>query len=101
VPTVLPDALPAWHLYVVRIDFDRVHKTKAQIFAEMRDRGIALNLHYIPVHTQPYYEQLGFHQGSFPCSEEYYEEALTLPLYSGLTDNEQDYVVEALKKALI
>ena len=60
VPTVLPDALSSWHLYVVRIDFDRVHKTKAQIYAEMRDRGVALNLHYIPVHTQPYYEARGF-----------------------------------------
>ena len=101
VPTVLPDALPAWHLYVVRIDFDRVHKTKTQIFAEMRDRGVALNLHYIPVHTQPYYEARGFRAGDFPCSERYYEEALTLPLYSGLTDNEQDHVVEVLKKALV
>ena len=51
VPTVLPDALSSWHLYVVRIDFDRVHKTKAQIYAEMRDRGVALNLHYIPAYT--------------------------------------------------
>ena len=100
VPTVLPDALPAWHLYVVRIDFDRVHKTKTQIFAEMRDRGVALNLHYIPVHTQPYYEARGFRAGDFPAAMAYYHDALTLPLYPRMTDEDQEMVVSALRDVL-
>lgn len=66
----------------------------------MRDRGIVLNLHYIPVHTQPYYQKLGFQKGDFPVSEKYYEEAITLPLYYDLTDEQQDEVIEALKEVL-
>ena len=66
----------------------------------MKDRGIVLNLHYIPVHTQPYYQKLGFQKGDFPVSEKYYEEAITLPLYYDLTDEQQDEVIEALKEVL-
>ena len=66
----------------------------------MRDSGIVLNLHYIPVHTQPYYQKLGFQKGDFPVSEKYYEEAITLPLYYDLTDEQQDEVIEALKEVL-
>ena len=66
----------------------------------MRARGIALNLHYIPVHTQPYYEKLGFRPEDCPAAMDYYREALTLPLYPGLTDAEQDRVAEALRAVL-
>lgn len=100
-PFVLKEAQPSWHLYIVRIDFDRVHKTKQQIFAEMRDKGIALNLHYIPVHTQPYYEALGFHAEDCPAAVEYYREALTLPLYPSMTDAEQEMAARALREVLI
>ena len=100
-PFVLEEAQPSWHLYIVRIDFDRVHKTKQQIFAEMREKGIALNLHYIPVHTQPYYEALGFHAEDCPAAVEYYREALTLPLYPCMTDAEQEMVAQALREVLI
>ena len=100
-PFVLKEAQPSWHLYIVRIDFDRVRKTKKQIFAEMRARGIALNLHYIPVHTQPYYEALGFHAEDCPAAVEYYREALTLPLYPCMTDAEQEMVAQALREVLI
>lgn len=99
-PHVLEETKPSWHIYIVRVDFGRVRKTKKQIFEEMRAQGFALNLHYIPVHTQPYYKALGFRQGDFPASERYYEEALTLPLYVGLTDEEQEKAVEALEKVL-
>ena len=58
----------------------------------MKERGVVLNLHYIPVHRQPYYEKLGFRQGDFPHSEKYYEEAFTLPLYYSLANDEQDYI---------
>lgn len=100
-PFVLEEAQPSWHLYIVRIDFDRVRKTKQQIFAEMREKGVALNLHYIPVHTQPYYEALGFHAEDCPAAVEYYREALTLPLYPCMTDAEQEMVAQALREVLI
>ncbi|WP_313995325.1 UDP-4-amino-4,6-dideoxy-N-acetyl-beta-L-altrosamine transaminase [uncultured Selenomonas sp.] len=100
-PFVLEEAQPSWHLYIVRIDFDRVRKTKQEIFAEMREKGIALNLHYIPVHTQPYYEALGFHAEDCPAAVEYYREALTLPLYPSMTDAEQEMAARALREVLI
>lgn len=90
----------SWHLYIVRVDFSKINKNKKQIFAEMKDKGVCLNLHYIPVHTQPYYEKLGFKQGDFPVSEKYYEEAFTLPLYYSLTNEQQDYVIKSLKEVL-
>ena len=91
---------PSWHIYIIRADFTKVKLSKKEIFARMRDRGIVLNLHYIPVHTQPYYQKLGFQKGDFPVSEKYYEEAITLPLYYDLTDEQQDEVIEALKEVL-
>ena len=94
------DTKSSWHLYVVRVDFSKISKTKNQIFAERKEKGICLNLHYIPVHTQPYYENLGFKGGDFPNSEKYYEEAFTLPLYYSLTDEQQDHIVKSLVEVL-
>lgn len=99
-PHVLEGANPSWHLYMLRVDFSRAKLDKVQLFEEMKKRGIVLNLHYIPVHTQPYYQELGFKQGDFPQSEKYYEEIFTLPLYYGLTDEQQDDVVAALQDCL-
>ena len=99
-PHVLEGANPSWHLYMLRVDFYRAKLDKVQLFEEMKKRGIVLNLHYIPVHTQPYYQELGFKQGDFPQSEKYYEEIFTLPLYYGLTDEQQDDVVAALRDCL-
>ncbi len=99
-PKQAPDTNSAWHIYVVRMDKNRIKKSKQEIFEEMRARGVQLNLHYIPVHLQPYYEKLGFRRGDFPVSERYYEEVFTLPIYYDLTDAEQDQVVAALKEVL-
>ena len=99
-PHVLDGTNPSWHLYMVRVDFNRAKLDKVQLFEEMKKSGIVLNLHYIPVHTQPYYQELGFKQGDFPQSEKYYEEIFTLPLYYGLTDEQQDDVVAALRDCL-
>ena len=89
----------SWHLYVVRL-----HQTakisKVEIFKRMAERGITLNLHYIPVHLHPYYKALGFSAGDFPMSEQYYDAVFTLPLYYGLTDAQQDMVVYALKEVI-
>ena len=99
-PHVMDGADPSWHIYIVRLDLTRVKKPKAQIFAEMRDRGITLNLHYIPVHTQPYYESLGHKPEECPVAMQYYKEAFTLPLYVDLTEEQQDGIVAALKEVL-
>ena len=99
-PYCAPEADPSWHIYIARLDLDRVKKSKQEIFEEMHRRGIMLNLHYIPVHLQPYYRALGFTDGDFPVSEQYYREALTLPLYYDLTDAQQDTVIAALREVL-
>lgn len=99
-PYVMEGANPSWHLYVIRVNFTKVCKSKREVFAQMAERGVALNLHYIPVHTQPYYEALGHRPEECPNAMEYYREALTLPLYYGLSDEEQDGVVENLTSVL-
>lgn len=99
-PKQSTDTNSSWHIYVVRLDKARVKKSKTQIFEEMKKRGVTLNLHYIPVHLQPYYQELGFKTGDFPVSERYYEEAFTLPLYYELTDAQQEEVMGALKEVL-
>ena len=99
-PYVLPTANPSWHLYIVRLNFDEIKKSKQHFFDEMKSRDVALNLHYIPVHTQPYYEALGHRPEECPNSLQYYKEAMTIPLYYSLTDEQQDKVVEALREVL-
>lgn len=89
-------AVSAWHLYVVRVPAP----ARRAVFDAMRAAGVGVNVHYIPVHLQPYYRRLGFAPGDFPAAEAYYEEALTLPLHPTLTDGEQDHVVETLARAL-
>lgn len=89
----------SWHLYVVRLH-QTVKISKVEIFKRMAERGVTLNLHYIPVHLHPYYKALGFSAGDFPASEQYYDEVFTLPLYYGLTDAQQDMVVYALKEVI-
>lgn len=95
-----PDTYSAYHLYVVRLKLDKINKTHRQIFEELRAAGIGVNLHYIPVHTQPYYQKMGFRVGNFPSAEKYYQEAISLPIYYGLTEENQDRVVAALKDIL-
>lgn len=96
VPWQHPDTQSSWHLYVIRLQLDRIRKTRRQVFEELRAAGIQVNLHYIPVHTQPYYRRLGFAPGQFPEAERYYEEAISLPMFAKLTEPEQDRVVAAL-----
>jgi UDP-4-amino-4,6-dideoxy-N-acetyl-beta-L-altrosamine transaminase len=95
-----PDSYSGLHLYVIRIRPDAPGTRHRQVFDALRDQGIGVNLHYIPVHTQPYYQQMGFKTGDFPQAEQYYREAISLPLYATLTDAQQDAVVAALHKAL-
>jgi UDP-4-amino-4,6-dideoxy-N-acetyl-beta-L-altrosamine transaminase len=103
-PVTLPwqhtDAQSAWHLYVIRLQLRCLSKTHRQVFEELRAAGIGVNLHYIPVHTQPYYRKLGFGEGQFPEAEQYYREAISLPLYAKLTEVEQDRVISTLRQIL-
>ncbi|MDX5298267.1 MAG: DegT/DnrJ/EryC1/StrS family aminotransferase, partial [Gammaproteobacteria bacterium] len=92
-----PDGYSGLHLYVIRLAADAPHR---DVFERLRAAGVGVNLHYIPVHTQPYYRQLGFRPGDFPEAERYYREAISLPMYPGLTFDEQDQVVAALRGAL-
>ena len=90
----------AYHLYVVQLDAQKVPKPHRQIFDELRRAGIGVNVHYMPVHAQPYYRQLGFTEGAFPVAENYGAHALSLPLYPELTREQQIFVVDKLKVAL-
>lgn len=95
-----PDTWSAFHLYVVRLNPGTIRKSHRQVFEELRGRGILVNIHYIPVHTQPFYRATGFTDGDFPEAGQYYREAITLPLYAGLTIEDQDRVVDALRELL-
>ncbi len=99
-PSVQPDNLSAFHLYVVRVKPDAAGRSHRQVFDELRRRGVAVNLHYLPVHLQPYYRALGFSEGSFPEAEAHAGEAITLPLYPSLAESQQDRVVNALRETL-
>ena len=92
------DCVSAWHLYVVQLDDA---SRRRAVFERLRAAGIGVNVHYIPVHLQPDYRRFGFAAGDFPVAEDYYTRAITLPLYPGLSDTDQDRVVTALRRALV
>jgi UDP-4-amino-4,6-dideoxy-N-acetyl-beta-L-altrosamine transaminase len=95
-----PDSYSARHLYVVRLELDQIKPTHREVFEKLRKQGVGVNLHYIPVHTQPYYKNLAFEPEAFPEAEAYYAEAISLPLFPGMTQDEQDYVLASLHKAI-
>lgn len=96
-----PDSYSGLHLYVIRLQLDKITKNHRQVFEELRAQGIGVNLHYIPVHTQPYYQQMGFKQGDFLEAEKYYQEAISLPMFSTLSEEQQDTVIRVLEKVLV
>ena len=93
-----PDSYSGLHLYVIRVQLDKLTKTHRQVFEQLRENGIGVNLHYIPVHTQPYYLQMGFAVGDFEQAERYYAEAISLPMFQTMSDQQQDQVVDALTR---
>tara|TARA_R110002020_G_scaffold20990_12_gene71002 strand:- start:4213 stop:5385 length:1173 start_codon:yes stop_codon:yes gene_type:complete len=95
-----PDGHSGLHLYVIRLELNAITKTHRQVFESLREQGIGVNLHYIPVHTQPYYQEMGFDPEAFPQAMQYYREAISLPMFQGLNDEQQDDVLLALKIAL-
>ena len=95
-----PDSYSGLHLYPIRLQLGKIKKNHLQVFESLRELGIGVNLHYIPVHTQPYYRGMGFQADDFPQAQAYYREAISLPMYQSLTDAQQDQVISALGKAL-
>lgn len=95
-----PDSYSGLHLYVIRLDPIQTNRRQRHVFESLRSQGIGVNVHYIPVHTQPYYLNLGFEPGDFPQAERYYAEAISLPMFHRMTEAQQDAVVEALRKAV-
>ena len=89
------------HLYPVKLDFaKKVDKSRKQIFIELRENHVGVNVHYIPIHTHPYYQDLGFNYGDFPKAENFYENAITLPLFPSMTFDQQDYIINTLQGVL-
>ncbi|MGE5452527.1 MAG: UDP-4-amino-4,6-dideoxy-N-acetyl-beta-L-altrosamine transaminase [Acidobacteriota bacterium] len=99
-PAQHPDCYSGLHLYVIRLQLKKVRHTHLQVFEALRGLGIGVNLHYIPVHTQPYYQQLGFRTGDYPQAEQYYSEAISLPIYPNMTNEQQDSVVAAIAQVI-
>ena len=99
-PLQVDDSYSGRHLYVIRLKLDKITLSHQQVFNELRTHGIGVNLHYIPVHTQPYYQNLGFNKGQFPESESYYQDAISIPLFHMLTEEQQNEVVSVLTKVL-
>jgi UDP-4-amino-4,6-dideoxy-N-acetyl-beta-L-altrosamine transaminase len=95
-----PDSYSAYHLYVIRLQLGQIKATHLQVFEALRAKDILVNLHYIPVHTQPYYQKMGFKVGDYPEAEHYYREAISIPMHPTLTVAEQDEVVSVLSQAL-
>ncbi|MCE9955456.1 UDP-4-amino-4,6-dideoxy-N-acetyl-beta-L-altrosamine transaminase [Aeromonas rivipollensis] len=96
-----PDGYSGLHLYVIRLQADKVGRSHHEVFEYLRSKEIMVNLHYIPVHTQPYYQQMGFKAGDFPEAERYYAEAISIPMFPTLTAAQQDEVVAALREVLV
>ena len=96
-PVVEPGNLSAFHIYVVRLESSA---ERARVFGALRERNIGVNVHYMPVHLQPYYRRLGFEPGHFPEAEAHGQTAITLPLYPTLSDQDQDQVIRALREVL-
>ena len=96
-PEECPSGQSAWHLYIIRLHDEN---RRLAVFEALRSAGIGVNVHYIPIHTQPYYQQLGFQWGDFPHAEAFYSKIISLPLYADLTAEQQQQVASALNLAI-
>ena len=101
IPFQIESSYSGLHLYVIRLKLNEIKPTHLEVFNSLRAANIGVNLHYIPVHLQPYYQNnFGFKVGDFLQAEEYYKEAISLPLYPDLTEEQQDYIIETLRGIL-
>jgi UDP-4-amino-4,6-dideoxy-N-acetyl-beta-L-altrosamine transaminase len=99
-PISLENSSSSMHLYVIRLKLKAMSLDKKQLFAKLMSHGISVNVHYIPIHTQPFYRAMGFDWGDFPAAETYYSEAMSLPLFPSMTVEQQDYVIATLSKII-
>jgi UDP-4-amino-4,6-dideoxy-N-acetyl-beta-L-altrosamine transaminase len=99
-PFQIDDSYSGRHLYVIRLKLDEISLSHKEVFEQLRENGIGVNLHYIPVHTQPYYKGLGFKQGQFPIAEGYYRDAISIPLFHMMTNDQQSEVLRVLSIVL-
>ena len=97
---VNPDDISSYHLYSIRLNKDVTKHTQKAVYNHMHNQGVKVNLHYIPIHLQPYYSKLGFKRGDFPEAEKYYQECMSLPLYPSLQRDEVNYVCDQLLDVL-
>ena len=95
-PKELDDAKSSWHLFVIRTERPEMRPI---LYRELRAAGIGVNVHYIPIHLQPFYRRFGFQEGDFPHAEEYYSKAISLPLYPALTETDQRHVISCVRSA--
>lgn len=95
-----PDSYSSWHLYVIRLRLGEIGKTHREVFDSLRERGVGVNLHYIPLYKQPYYQEQGFTVTDFPHAQSYYAEAITLPLFPDMTEAQQVHVCNSLRAIL-
>jgi dTDP-4-amino-4,6-dideoxygalactose transaminase len=100
IPFQLENTYSGLHLYAIRLRLKEIGISHKEVFDAMRSNGVGVNLHYIPVHIQPFYKSLGFKDGDFPEAEKYYAEALSLPVYPDLSENDQTKVVDVLSSVL-
>lgn len=100
-PYQLTNTHSGLHLYVIRLNLNELKKTHKEVFEALRENGIGVNLHYIPVHMHPYYQKMGFKVGDYPNAESYYKEAISIPIFHSMTVNQQDVVIEKLKSILL
>ena len=102
IPQINPaDSNPAWHIYMIQLNLERVKVGRREIFEALRAENIGVNVHYIPVHLQPYYQKrFGYHKGDFPVAENYYSRAITLPIFPKMTEKDINDVVKAVKKII-
>ena len=100
-PYQLPETYSGLHLYVIQLKLAAISKTRQEVFEALRAKNIGVNVHYIPVHTQPVYQDMGFKTGDFPQAEAYYAAAISLPMYPDLSDEQMGYIYQALKEVLI
>jgi UDP-4-amino-4,6-dideoxy-N-acetyl-beta-L-altrosamine transaminase len=99
-PAQSQDCLSSWHLYIVKLKLDEISSTKKEIFEFMREQGIGVSLHYIPIYKHPFYRSLGLSDKDFSNSAEYYREAMTIPIYPNMTEDQQAQVIAALKSSI-
>ena len=96
-PKIQKNAYSSFHLYIIRLELENISHSHKEVFTKLREHGIGVNLHYIPIHLQPYYKNLGFQEGDFPNAESFYNEAISLPIFPTIPDKSLEKVVRELQ----